>query len=99
MGLQDYFDAMARHHDRDLDGVFELMALHEEHLAERLLSFLRQRRGVRILGEPGSERHLRVPTVSFVVQGLSSKRITEWTDREGIGIRYGDFYVLRRSVF
>ena len=95
MGLQDYLDAMARHHGCDLEGLFELIAEHEERLSERLLSFLRARQGVRILGEASSDRGLRVPTVSFLVQGLGSKQVTEWTDQEGIGIRHGDFYAKR----
>ncbi len=73
---------------------FDRFEAHENALAEQLLSFLRHRPQVRIIGlsevEQGSYK--RVPTISFVVDGKSSESIVRHIDQYGIGIRFGDFY-------
>ena len=74
---------------------FELMASQEELLAERLLSYLNQRKDVRIIGHDIADRTLRVPTISFVVDGRDSAEIATSVDCFGIGIRSGDFYARR----
>ncbi len=80
---------------RALDLAFDRIARHEEALAERLLAFLRDRRGVRILGIREADRDRRVPTVSFVTDGKSSEAVVSAVDAQGIGIRWGDFYARR----
>jgi selenocysteine lyase/cysteine desulfurase len=37
----------------------------------------------------------RVPTVSFVVDGMKSSAVPPVTDAAGIGIRWGDYYARR----
>jgi cysteine desulfurase family protein (TIGR01976 family) len=74
---------------------FDLVAEHEEALARRLLDFLGGKPGVRILGEARPDRRLRVPTVSFTVQGHDPAAIARHVDVAQIGIRYGDFYARR----
>ena len=86
-GLYDYIAALG-----GKVAAFEAIAAHEEKLAERLLGWLRDRRGVRIHGEPTGDRALRVPTVSFSVGGASPEAIVRAVDPHGIGIRHGDFY-------
>ena len=53
--------------------------------------------GVRIIGERTSDAALRVPTISFTVEGHSSREIVSAIDRHGLGIRHGDFYARRLS--
>lgn len=67
----------------------------EDTIAERLLSYLRGRRDVRIIGRPRAEQRRRVPTISFVAPGRSSADIVAKVDGHDIGIRYGDFYARR----
>lgn len=74
---------------------FDVIAAHEEMLAERVLSFLRSRPDVRIIGPASSARGTRVPTISFVVDGRSSQSIVRAIDPMKIGIRFGDFYSRR----
>lgn len=101
MGLWDYVDAVSgwigAEGDRRarLKKVFEAFALREEFLAERLLRFLRDREGVRILGPRDSDARQRVCTISFVADGRRSSEIVRATDEARVGIRFGDFYARR----
>lgn len=79
--------------DRDrMQAAFDAFARHEDALAERLLGWLRGRRGVRIIGLPSTTAGERVPTISFVAEGRRSEDIVRHVDTHGIGIRFGDFY-------
>ena len=70
-------------------GAFEVQ---EDLLAETLLAFLRETRGVRIIGKERVTAGDRVPTISFVVEGVQSEAIVRRLDEHAIGIRFGDFY-------
>ncbi len=74
---------------------FDAIADHEALLAERLLAWLRGRGDVRIIGPALSDRAIRVPTISFVVDGIDSDTIVRVIDPMKIGIRFGDFYSRR----
>lgn len=65
---------------------------HENFLAEMLLSFLRNKKAVRIIGSDYMRDGQRVPTISFVVNNMSSETIVRYMDQFNIGIRFGDFY-------
>ena len=74
---------------------FDAFAAHEDALAEQLLAYLRGKRAVRVIGPPRVVPGERVPTISFVVNGMRPEAIVPSIDRCGIGIRYGDFYARR----
>lgn len=74
---------------------FDAFAHHEDTLAEQVLSWLRDRRGVRIVGLPSVAAGDRVPTISFVVEGSRPEAIVRQVDAHCIGIRHGDFYARR----
>lgn len=74
---------------------WEAIAAHESLLTERLLSWLGERPGVRIIGPEFASADVRVPTVSFVVEGRSSEAIVRAVDPHRVGIRFGDFYSRR----
>ena len=103
IGIADYLVALAdrtglaadRGRRAGIVRAFEAIADHEALLAARLLDFLRDRRGVRIIGPVSSDRAARVPTVSFVASGVASRTIVEHTDGLRIGIRHGDFHSRR----
>lgn len=104
-GLKDYFLEIASIHDGgggiSLEGngpavfAYELFARHEETLAKRLVEFLNSRSNVRIIGSKEWDRTVRVPTVSFVIDGKMSSSIPPQVDKHKIGIRFGDFYARR----
>ena len=50
---------------------------------------------MRIIGPATADRDVRVPTVSFVVDGVDSATIPAALDRERVAIRFGHFYAKR----
>lgn len=101
VGVVDYLEALARAHGVNAQGraaveaAFEFIAAHEEILSRKLLEYLAARPDVTIIGTPSADRVHRVPTISFTINGVSSRKIVEAVDPTGIGIRYGDFYSRR----
>ncbi|MEO1211329.1 MAG: cysteine desulfurase-like protein [Cyanobacteria bacterium J06638_20] len=104
LGLCDYLSAFARTHEGDavspdlrgqMEQSFERISQYEEALSDRLLCYLTQKPNVQILGTQTSDRTQRVPTISFVVNGVDSSTIPTKVDTHKIGIRYGDFYACR----
>ncbi len=91
-GIPEYLGALGRHHAAE---PFEVVAAHEEALAERLLGWLRARNDVRIIGRRSGARDERVPTISFVAEGRRSSAVVAAVDAHRVGIRYGDFYARR----
>ena len=72
------------------------IAAHEEKLSTILLDYLKSNPKVTIRGESSPDRNLRVPTISFTVEGRSSKGIIEEADaKSNLGFRYGHFYSKR----
>jgi cysteine desulfurase family protein (TIGR01976 family) len=80
-----------------MQAAFDAFETQENLVAERLLSFLRDRQDVRIIGRPTVEG--RVPTISFIVDGVQSAAIVKQVDNHRIGIRFGDFYAKRLIEF
>jgi cysteine desulfurase family protein (TIGR01976 family) len=91
-GIVDYLDGLGGGSgDRAaLARAFVDITAHEALIGERLLSYLRGRNDVRVIGRQGSQG--RVPTISFKVDGRDSADIARAVDAAGIGIRYGDFH-------
>ncbi|MBC7617536.1 MAG: cysteine desulfurase-like protein [Candidatus Saccharibacteria bacterium] len=80
---------------RKMQTAFNAFEAHENALAEQLLTYLRSKSNVRIIGLPTAIEGRRMPTISFVVDGQMSESIVLHTDKFGIGIRFGDFYAKR----
>ncbi|MBE8988896.1 cysteine desulfurase-like protein [Nostoc sp. LEGE 12450] len=104
LGLCDYLSELAQLHYGDKTApdlrsqmvqAFDLISIHEEELSDRLLSYLNSKPNVRVIGQPKADREFRVPTISFVVDGMNSSTIPAKIDQHYIGIRYGDFYAKR----
>lgn len=104
VGLCDYLSDLAHQHYGDRTApdlrkqmvqAFDLISQHEQVLSDRLLSYLRTKSNVQIVGNSNADQTLRVPTISFVVDGVDSATIPSQIDPHRIGIRYGDFYAKR----
>lgn len=101
IGVIDYLEAFAAAHGVNTTGraaveaAFAMIADHEQALSQRLLDYLNARTDVTIIGDPSADKSRRVPTISFTIDGKSSREIVEMTDPTGIGIRFGDFYSRR----
>ena len=102
-GLTDYYEDIYNHHfsDQNLNlyekgkKIFTLIYSHEEQLMEKLLSFLKTKNNVTLIGKSTHLRNERMPTVSFTVKNKSSLSIAQEAGKNGIGIRNGDFYAWR----
>ena len=96
VGIVDYLETLGAGNGREaIERGFDDIAEHETAIGEQLLSWLRARNDVRIIGERDCTVALRVPTVSFCVEGKSPGDIVRGIDRHKIGLRYGDFHSRR----
>ena len=73
---------------------FDMATEHETALGERLLTWLRGRRDLRIVGEDRAHAG-RVPTVSFVAPGRDPAALIGRMDAAKVAIRHGDFHSRR----
>ncbi len=102
-GITDYLDALHHRHEGEsnlalharLARTFELLAAHEEAIAEPLVSFLAAKPGVRLIGRATADRTLRAPTFSFAVEGRHASEIARAVEAGKVAIRDGDFYAAR----
>lgn len=78
-----------------MQAAFDAFQRHEDLLAEQLLSYLRSKKNVRIIGLSDAKSGRRMPTISFMVDKTMSETIVRHTDRFNMGIRFGDFYAKR----
>lgn len=101
LGVVDYLEGFAKAHGINESGraaveaAFNMFADQEEMLSDRLLSYLRGREDVTIIGTASSGKADRVPTISFIVNNQSSEALVRKIDPSGIGIRFGDFHSKR----
>ncbi|MEH1892867.1 MAG: cysteine desulfurase-like protein [Nostoc sp.] len=104
LGLCDYLSELAQLHygnqtapdlRNQMVQAFDLISIHEEKISDRLLNYLNSKSNVRVIGQSKADRQFRVPTISFVVDGMNSSIIPAKIDQHYIGIRYGDFYAKR----
>jgi cysteine desulfurase family protein (TIGR01976 family) len=78
-----------------MQAAFDAFEVHENELADQLLGWLGTRRGVRLIGRADADDGGRVPTISFVPEGIAPEAVVRHVDTRGIGIRWGDFYARR----
>ena len=99
--IVDYLCELGSTLDRSADtrssiqSAFERIAEREEPLQERLLAWLRGNPNFRIIGPAQADRKARVPTVSFVREGMSSSTIAPRGDAADVAFRFGHFYAKR----
>lgn len=102
-GIGDYFNALHAHHfpgaNQDVferfGQCFELIAAHEQTLAQRFIEYAKCVPGLRIIGRAEASLERRVATFSFVVEGRDSRDIEAAAIRRNLAIRSGDFYARR----
>lgn len=104
LGVRDYFMELAREHNNGKPITnfhqatalaYDCVSVYEEKLSALMLDFLSSKKNVRVIGKTVPNRDIRVPTFSFVVDGINSSRISTQIDPHKIGIRFGDFYARR----
>jgi hypothetical protein len=72
---------------------WEGMAQHEERLQAILLQFLNSDSRVRVIGDRSANKEVRVPVISFTVDGVGSQALVEAVEaRSAFGFRSGHMY-------
>ncbi|KAF2726890.1 PLP-dependent transferase, partial [Polyplosphaeria fusca] len=80
----------------DPEPVFRDIAEHESKLQKILLEFLNEREDVVVHGSTSWDSKVRVPTISFTVEGVNSRELVEKVDEASTyGMRWGHFYSKR----
>ncbi|KAI8961844.1 PLP-dependent transferase [Daldinia sp. FL1419] len=75
------------------NSLWSSIAAHESQLQTTLLDYLSSKPNIAIFGEPSADGTLRLPTVSFVVEGRDSRDLVETLERTtNYGFRWGAFY-------
>jgi cysteine desulfurase family protein (TIGR01976 family) len=103
LGIADYITEMASLHgvpsnlsmNDKSNEFFKLIKDYEEELMKPIMDLLNTKSNIKIIGENSYSGDIRVPTISFVVDGVMSNEIVEQVDKHKIGIRYGHFYAKR----
>ena len=103
IGIYEYLEKFFNHHfnnqDRTLrekiDKINELISRHEENLANPLLDYLGSRTDFRVIGQKKIKNKNRAPTISFLSNNISSKKISDHLVKNGIATRNDNFYAWR----
>lgn len=79
-----------------LDGAFDNITEHEGKIQKILLDFLNSRSGITVHGSTSVDPNVRVPTISFTVEGMSPKQVTQEVEKiSDYGFKCGHFYSKR----
>tara|TARA_Y100001970_G_scaffold199595_1_gene242807 strand:- start:43834 stop:45084 length:1251 start_codon:yes stop_codon:yes gene_type:complete len=103
IGIHEYFDNLYNHHfsNKDIsirnkiEQVNNLIAKHEEIIANPLLDYLDSRKDVRLIGKNKIKNKNRAPTVAFIFENKSSKEVSSELVKRGIATRNDNFYAWR----
>ncbi len=103
IGIYEYFENLYNHHfsnkkikifDR-IQKVNNLIAKHEENLANPLLEYLSSRKDLKLIGKKTIRNKDRAPTISFTSKKYSSKKISKILNKNFIATRNDNFYAWR----
>lgn len=99
-GIIDYFDTLYRHHFKEEatpakrnDQLREIFRKHETELLKKLLTYLRSREDIEIVGPVNSEE--RLPIVSIIPKSKNLMKVYESLTEHKLMLGYGDFYAVR----
>jgi len=102
-GIADYIDAVAEHDLPDApndlhartEAVYGLFTRHEADLAAIFIDWVKDKKGVRLIGRMSAEADDRAPVFSLVVDGKRSEDVCRAVEADKVAIRNGDFYARR----
>ncbi|MDC0037336.1 aminotransferase class V-fold PLP-dependent enzyme [Alphaproteobacteria bacterium] len=103
IGIHEYFDNLYHHHFSEnnlstrekIDQVNEIIADHEEKIANPLLEFITSHKNIRLIGKNKIENRNRAPTIAFTFNNKSSKTVAQELVNQGIATRNDNFYAWR----
>ncbi|MCG6911110.1 MAG: aminotransferase class V-fold PLP-dependent enzyme [Deltaproteobacteria bacterium] len=102
-GIAAYIDAVYDHHFTETGPnlharalkVFGLFGEHETRQANRILEAIAAVPGSRIIGHKQAQAGFRAATISFTVEGMTSREVVKRLTVRKIAVRNGDFYAVR----
>ena len=103
IGIYEYFNNLYNHHFDKKDvskldkikKINQLISDHEEKLANKLLEFIETKKEIKLIGKKRVINRNRAPTISFTIDGLTSKEASDRLIKEGIATRNDNFYAWR----
>ena len=103
IGISEYFENLYNHHFHQnnisklekIKKVNSLINDHEEKIANKLLDFIGTRKEIRLIGKTKIRNKNRAPTISFTIEGMTSKKASDRLVSCGIALRNDNFYAWR----
>jgi cysteine desulfurase family protein (TIGR01976 family) len=103
IGVYEYFNNLFEHHFPGEDGsvrdkiekINELIAKHEQEIANPLLEYISSRDDIKLIGKNKIENKNRAPTIAFTMDNKSSKELSSDLVKHGIATRNDNFYAWR----
>tara|TARA_B100001964_G_scaffold51714_1_gene58410 strand:+ start:101 stop:1354 length:1254 start_codon:yes stop_codon:yes gene_type:complete len=103
IGISEYFENLYNHHFNEnyiskldkIKKVNNLISDHEEKIANKLLNFIETKKEIKLIGKTKIHNKNRAPTISFTVDDITSKSVSDKLISSGIAIRNDNFYSWR----
>ncbi len=103
IGIYEYFENLYNHHFESknlstlekIDKINNLISLHEETIANPILTYLYKRKDLNLIGKNKIENKNRAPTISFYSDKKTSKEISNTLHKFKIATRNDNFYAWR----
>jgi len=103
IGISEYFENLYNHHFKKdklskkekIQKVNNLISDHEEKIGNKLLEFMETKKQIKLIGKKRINNKNRAPTISFTIEGITSKKVSELLVNEGIATRNDNFYAWR----
>ena len=104
IGIHEYFDNLYKHHFSDdinvdirkkIVKINELIADHEEKIANPLLEFISSNKDINLIGKTRIISRNRAPTIACTFNDKSSKTVAKELVNQGIATRNDNFYAWR----
>ena len=103
IGVYEYFDNLYKHHFNEknislrkkIELINNLIAMHEEKIANPLLEFLTSENDIKLIGQKKIHKRNRAPTIAFTSNKNSSKVLSNHLVKNGIATRNDNFYAWR----
>ena len=103
IGIYEYFDNLYNHHFSNVNvnirkkimKINELIANHEEKIANPLLEFISSNKNINLIGKTRIINRNRAPTIACTFNNKSSKTVAKELVNQGIATRNDNFYAWR----
>ena len=103
IGIYEYFENFYNHHFKKpnisilekISKINNLIANHEETIANPILDYLFQRQDFNLIGKNKISKKDRAPTISFTSKNKSSREIANFLVKNNIATRNDNFYAWR----